>query len=122
MEFITFKMLILTSTAHVTLTKFGTVEDNLHRAVISIGFGGLLGSTPGLLVGMGFGKVCSLPLTFTQTEDGKLSSCSHDVSSRLKKKIVKPCNVLALNIEFLDFPNVNQGGLLNGGSILTLLT
>ena len=90
--------------------------------MISIGFGGLLGSTPGLFVGMGFGKVCSLPLTFTQTEDGKLSSCSHDVSSRLKKKFVKPCNVLALNIEFLDFPNVNQGGLLNGGSILTLLT
>ena len=79
----------LTSTAQVTLTKFGTVEDNLHRAVISIGFGGLLGSTPGLLVGMGFGKVCNLPLTFTHTEDGKLSSCSHDVSSRLKKIVKK---------------------------------
>ena len=69
--------------------------------MISIGFGGLLGSTPGLLVGMGFGKVCNLPLTFTQTEDGKLSSCSHDVSSRLKKKIVKkfvkPCDELVLD-------------------------
>ena len=46
-----------TSTAHVTLMKFAAVEDSLQRLVISIGFGGLLGSTPGLFVGMGLGKV-----------------------------------------------------------------
>ena len=53
--------------------KFAAVEDNLQRLVMSMGLGGLLGSTPGLFVGMGLGKVCNLPFTFTHTEEGKLS-------------------------------------------------
>ena len=40
-----------------------------------------LGSAPGLLVGMGLGSGHSLWLTLTQMEEGKLSSCSHEVSS-----------------------------------------
>ena len=35
-----------------------TVELNLHKCVILIGFGGPLGSTPGLIEGIGFGNVC----------------------------------------------------------------
>ena len=68
---------------------FGEVELNLHSAVMLIGRGGLLGSAPGLLVGMGLGKGHSLLLTLTHIEEGKLSSCSHDVSS--KENLIKIC-------------------------------
>ena len=56
--------------------------DNLQSGVMLIGLGGRCGSMPGLLVGMGLGRGQSLPFILTQTEGGKLSSCSHDVSSR----------------------------------------
>lgn len=34
-----------------------------------IGLGGLLGSAPGLLVGIGLGKLCSLLLIYTRKDD-----------------------------------------------------
>ena len=58
------------------------MELSLHKCVILIGFGGLLGSTPGLFEGIGFGNVCKRPFTLMQMEAGKLSSCSHEVSER----------------------------------------
>ena len=67
---------------HVTLIWLATVGDNLQSEVMLTGLGGRLGSTPGLLVGIGFGKVTSLLFTLTERLDGKLSSCSHDVSKR----------------------------------------
>ena len=62
------------------------MELNLHKCVILIGFGGLLGSTPGLFEGIGFGNVCKRPFTLMQMEAGKLSSCSHEVSERKKMR------------------------------------
>lgn len=44
----------LKSVHHVTLMLFATVGDNLTFVVMFTGRGGRFGSTPGLLVGIGF--------------------------------------------------------------------
>jgi len=54
---------LLNSEAHLIVTTFCRMGLSLHRGVILTGLGGLLGSTPGLLVGIGFGRVTCLPLT-----------------------------------------------------------
>ena len=59
-----------------------TVGESLHKPVTETGLGGRFGSTPGLFVGIGVGNGHILSFTFTAIFGGKLSSCSHVVSSR----------------------------------------
>ena len=62
--------------AHFTLILLGKMGLSLHKWVMLTGRGGLLGSTPGLLVGIGFGRVAILPLIATQTLGGNSSDIS----------------------------------------------
>ena len=47
---------LLYSEAHLMFIALGNIGLNLQSGVILTGLGGLLGSTPGLLVGMGLGN------------------------------------------------------------------
>ena len=48
----------------------------------SLHLGGLLGSAPGLLVGIGVGRGHTRPLIFTHMDEGKLSSCGITVLAK----------------------------------------
>ena len=68
------------------LIAFGKIGLNLQCGVMFTGFGGLLGSTPGLFVGIGFGNGTCFPLTWTTTLGGNSSEISTFVASAVSGK------------------------------------
>ena len=77
---------LLYSEAHFMLIALGKIGLNLQRGVMLTGLGGLLGSTPGLLVGIGLGSWTCLPLTCTTTLGGNSSDSSTVVVSAVNGK------------------------------------
>ena len=64
------------SAAHLIPMVLGRIGLSLHCGVMLTGLGGRLGSTPGLLVGMGLGSWTILPLTWTFKLGGNSSETS----------------------------------------------
>ena len=63
------------SAAHLIPTVLGRIWLSLQWVMFT-GFGGLFGSTPGLLVGIGFGSCTIFPFTWTCTLGGNSSAMS----------------------------------------------
>ena len=77
---------LLYSEAHLMLIAFGKIGLSLQCGVMFTGLGGLLGSTPGLLVGIGLGNGTCFPLTWTTTLGGNSSEISTFVASAVSGK------------------------------------
>ena len=77
---------LLYSEAHLMLIAFGKIGLSLQCGVMFTGLGGLLGSTPGLFVGIGLGNGTCFPLTWTTTLGGNSSEISTFVASAVSGK------------------------------------